>query len=140
MYEPTILVVGCRKKLRKSVLFTPNNNGMIYHSLKQAPVPVVFVQHPIHEDYHPNQQQQHQLQQQPQQLKEQSQQQQRHGHRRTLTALSSPLPETTPNDEFNASPSLSYRLMPSRHDRPNSFVSSNNLASQLRRKFGLIKK
>ncbi|KAI7847781.1 hypothetical protein BDC45DRAFT_525115 [Circinella umbellata] len=136
MYEPTILIVGCKKKLRKSALFTPNNNGVIHQSLKQAPVPVIFVQHPIHEEYHSAQQ--HQQLQQPQELKQQSQQ--RRGHTRTLTALSSPLPETTSNAEFNGSPSLSYRLISSRNDRPGSVVSSTNLASQLRRKFGLLKK
>ncbi|KAI9498862.1 hypothetical protein BDB00DRAFT_866933 [Zychaea mexicana] len=130
MYDPTILIVGCRKKTRKSVLFTPNNNGMIHQSLKQAPVPVIFVQqHTLLEEPHQEQQQQ-----------QHQQQRQQRGHRRTLTALSSPLPETMSNDDFDASPSLSYRLVSSRNDRPSSLIASTNLASQLRRKFAMLKK
>ncbi|KAI9255252.1 hypothetical protein BDA99DRAFT_540164 [Phascolomyces articulosus] len=138
MYEPTILIVGCRKKSRKSVLFTPNNNGMIHQSLKQAPVPVIFVQHPLVVHEEPQQQQQSSTQDIQQQ--QQRRQQHQRGHRRTLTALSSPLPETISNDDFDASPSLSYRLISSRNERPSSLISSNNLASQLRRKFGMLKK
>ncbi|KAI9322711.1 hypothetical protein BX666DRAFT_2109155 [Dichotomocladium elegans] len=140
MYEPTMLVVGYRKKSRKSSLLSSSSTqATMNQSLKQTTaIPVVFVPY-SHEDlFLPSCRA-------PAGTANDSNGstiQHSRGHRRTLTAQSNPLPDPCALRERNRNSSQpDLRLSsPRRALRPASIVASVNITNQLKRTFGLLKK
>ncbi|ORY94463.1 hypothetical protein BCR43DRAFT_321731 [Syncephalastrum racemosum] len=141
MYEPTMLIVGCRKK-KKSLFFAATGanttNHIIHNSLKLSSAPVIFVQPPPDHHVHTT----------------------RHKHRRTRTASSFPLPKKRHSGLFlpihlvhsatSAEDLLAERQQqqqetsgaePHSHQpHHHSFAKqANGLAVQLRKKFTTLK-